>query len=135
MIDNIWFGSCADFSKSGIIISNITDHYAFFSVFGERQASSSDAYLEISKRMLTANNREQLKNAIANYNFAPIMNINCIESSYNMFSDNLKNLYDRYCPIKNVRVKRLDVSKPYITLEIKKMLRAKQSCKRSTIKD
>ena len=60
LINNIWFGSCADFSKSGIIMSNITDHYAIFCVFGERQASSSDAYVEISKRMLTANNREQL---------------------------------------------------------------------------
>ena len=75
--------------------------------------------------MLTENNREQLKNVIANYDFAPIMNINCIESLYNMFSDTLKNLYDRYCLIKNVRVKRLDVSKPYITLEIKNMLRDK----------
>ena len=45
LIDNIWFGSCADFSKSGIIMSNITDHYAIFSVFGERQTSSSDAYM------------------------------------------------------------------------------------------
>ena len=67
LIDNIWFGSCADFFKSGIIMSNITDHYAIFCVFCERQASSSDGYVEISKRMLTANNREQLKNAIANY--------------------------------------------------------------------
>ena len=67
LIDNIWFGSCADLSKSGIIMSNITDHYAISCVFDERQASSSDSYVEISKRMLTANNREQLKNAIANY--------------------------------------------------------------------
>ena len=95
-------------------MSNITDYYAIFSVFGECQASSSDAYVEISKRMLSANNREQLKNAIADYDFAPNMNINCIESSYNIISDTLKNLYDRYCPIKNVRVKRLDVFKPYI---------------------
>ena len=108
-------------------MSNITDYYAIFSVFGECQASSSDAYVEISKRMLSANNREQLKNAIADYDFAPNMNINCIESSYNIISDTLKNLYDRYCPIKNVRVKRLDVFKPYIyiTVEIKNMLMVK----------
>ena len=96
-----------------------------FNVFCRRVSSCSDSYVEISRRKLNAENREQLKSAIINCDFSSIMNRNSVETSYNMFAGVLKTLYDTQCPFNNTRVKRLDVSKPFITSEIKCMLKLK----------
>ena len=57
-----------------------------------------------------------------------------METSYNMFAGILKTLYDTHCPINNTRLKRLDVSKPIITPEIKCMLKLKHKLQKNIIK-
>ena len=91
LIDNIWINGNVE-SKFGIIMSNISDHYAIFNIFCRRVSSCSDSYVEISRRKLNAENREQLKSAIINYYFSSIMNLNSVETSYNMFAGILKTL-------------------------------------------
>ena len=72
LIDNIWINGNVEFTKSEIIMSNISDHCAIFNVFCRRVPSCSDSYVEISRRKLNAENREQLKSAIINYDFSSI---------------------------------------------------------------
>ena len=82
-------------------------------------------FVEVSKRVVNVENMEKFHLAIADCNFEQIMNSNCVETAYNLFSSKLKLLYDTNCPIKRVIVKKLDVEKPYITPEIKNMLKRK----------
>ena len=65
---------------------NISDHYAIFNVFCRRASSCSDNYVEISRKKLNAESREQLKSAIINYDFSFIINFNSVEALCNMFA-------------------------------------------------
>ena len=47
------------------------------------------------------------------------------EEAYKEFNDNLRLMFDESCPYKTVKIKKLDIKKPYITSEIKRLIRAK----------
>ena len=47
-----------------------------------------------------------------------------------IFSSDLLSIYDSFCPIKTVKLKNLDVKKPYITSEIKQLLKEKHRLKK-----
>ena len=48
------------------------------------------------------------------------------EEAYNMFSDKIGEFLGANCPSKKIRVKKLDISKPYITSDIKRLIKEKQ---------
>ena len=124
LIDNIFINNYANFAKAGIVMTNISDHYAVFSVF-RRNSSQSGAYVEFNRRIAHRENLERLKNSFADNDFTPVLGNENAEASYNLFVDNVRLIYDAICPAKKVRIKRLDILKPYITSEIKELLRSK----------
>ena len=124
LIDNIFINNYANFAKAGIVMTNISDHYAVFSVF-RRNSSQSGAYVEFNRRIAHRENLERLKNSFADNDFTPVLGNENAEASCNLFVDNVRLIYDAICPARKVRIKRLDILKPYITSEIKELLRSK----------
>ena len=53
-----------------------------------------------------------------------------VNEVYATFIDQFKKLYDESCPVKAVRVKKLDILKPYITREIKALIKEKHRLQR-----
>ena len=124
LIDNTFINNYANFAKAGIVMTNISDHYAVFSVF-RRNSSQSGAYVEFNRRIAQRENLERLKNSFADNDFTPVLGNENAKASYNLFVDNVRLIYDAICPAREVRIKRLDILKPYITSEIKELLRSK----------
>ena len=122
---DIFVNSCSKFVEAGIVMTNISDHYGVFNVFRRSGVRVSEAFVEVSKRVVNVENMEKFRLAIADCNFERIMNSRCVETAYNLFSSKVKLLYDTNCPIKRVRVKKLNAEKPDITPEIKNMLKRK----------
>ena len=52
-------------------------------------------------------------------------NENSVENAYNVFSDKLNELLEMNCPLKKVKMKKLDISKPYITNDLKQLIKEK----------
>ena len=67
---------------------------------------------------------------IRSYNWESIKNENSVENAYNVFSDKLNELLDVNCPLKKVKMKKLDISKPYITSDIKQLIKEKHKLQR-----
>ena len=122
---DIFVNSCSTFVEAGIAMTNISDRYGVFNVFRISGVRVSEVFVEVSKRVVNVENIENFRLALADCNFEQIMNSNCVEKAYDLFSSKLKLLYDTKYPIKRVRVKKLDVQKPYTTPEIRNMLKRK----------
>ena len=125
LIDNIWISSYSDFLRSGIVMTNISDHYAVYSVVGGMKSSVAAGFTEITKRILNPDNLLQVKAAIERHNFDEVFTRGNVDESYDLFSSDLLSIYDSFCPVKTVKFKNLDVKKPYITSEIKQLLKEK----------
>ena len=127
LIDNIWRTATPGdrLYLSGIVMSNITDHYSVFNVIEVEEAIVESAYIEINKRMLRDENMSILSERIRSYEWKNIERLNNIEEAYKEFNDNLKFMFDESGPNKTIKIKKLDITKPYITSEIKRLIRDK----------
>ena len=111
-------------------MSNITDHYSVFNVIEVEEAIVESAYIEINKRMLKDENMSILSERIRSYEWKNIERLNNVEEAYKEFNDNLKLMFDESCPNKTIKIKKLDIKKPYITSEIKRLIRDKHRLQR-----
>ena len=73
-----------------------------------------DRYVTVTKRVLSEEKINSLTECNAEYSWDDVKNVDCVEDAYNTFITAVKDMYDINCPIKDVRMKKLDVSKPYI---------------------
>ena len=55
----------------------------------------------------------------------PILTVNDVEDAYATFASVLQSLYNEHCPLKTVRIKRLDAENPYISTDLKKLIKEK----------
>ena len=65
-----------------------------------------------------------LNESICGYDWGTIKQVTSAEDSY-MFSDKLNNLLNINCPYRKLKIKKLDVNKPYITSDIKTIIKEK----------
>ena len=130
LLDHIWINDILDVDETGIIMSNISDHYPVFSKHNLESNNNMDVYVEVKRRMCGRRNIDRLAEAIAEFDWSLILNISHVESAYDFFAQNFKKLYDQHCPVKIVRNKVLDVKKPYISSEIKQLIKEKHKMQR-----
>ena len=90
LIDNIFVNNCSPFVEAGIVVTNISDHLGVFNVFRRSGVRVSKAFVEVSKRVINAENMEKFRLAITDCNFEQIMNNSCVETAYNFLSCKLK---------------------------------------------
>ena len=112
--------------NSGVILSNISDHFSLFNIIEVKSDSSEDSdYVEIKKRQMNEHNINCLNESICGYDWETIKQVTSAEDAYNMFSDMLTDFLNINCPYRKFKIKKLDVNKPYITSDIKTMIKEK----------
>ena len=124
LIDNIFCNNIKALNMSGIILSDVSDHFAVFSSFSINKAKPA-GYVEISRRDMKQDNLSMLKVSISNYDWNSLKANQSVNELYNNFSDKIANLYDAHCPVKTFKVKIIDRDKPYINGQIKQVLKEK----------
>ena len=72
--------------------------------------------------------------AISEYDWSNILTVNDVEDAYATFASALQSLYNEHCPLKTVRIKRLDAEKPYISTDLRKKKTHKRNAQSSKIK-
>ena len=98
-------------------MTNNSDHYVVYSVVGGMKLSVAAGFTEITKRILNPDNLLQVEAAIERHNFDEVFTRGNVDESYDLFSKDILSIYDSFCPVKTVKLKNLDVKKPYITSE------------------
>ena len=73
-------------------------------------------YINVKRRLCTQANKDRLAQAISEYDWSSILTVNDAEDAYATFASALQSLYNEHCPLKTVRIKRLDAEKPYVSL-------------------
>ena len=134
LIDHMWttssFGNSFNLCESEVILSNITDHYSIFNLFSVGGIVTDERYVEIEKRVITDESKEFLSNRINSWDWECLKNLRSVNEVYDTFIDQFKKLYDESCSVKAVRVKKLDLLKPYITREIIALIKEKHRLQR-----
>lgn len=125
LIDHIWTND-GNVPVSGIILSDISDHFTLLcNIVVNDSSDRNDVYVEYSSRLKYDRVKDSIMCDINNYDWVSLCSNVDIEQCYTIFNDAIRAIYDKHCAIIVKRVKRLDVMKPYISNEIKCMLREK----------
>ena len=112
--------ACINLKLSGVVLTNITDHCAILNTSRWEDSFGSDRYVTVTKRVLSEEEMNSLTECIAEYSWDDVKNVDCVEDAYSTFITAVRDMYDINCPNNGVRMKKLDMSKPYINKEIKK---------------
>ena len=132
LIDHIWSNNINKFTSSGVVLSTITDHYPIFMqmAVGGR-IDRDDAYTKIIRR---ENNYNELVSRFNTVDWSFVREADGVNNAYNGFADRIECIFSEVCPLKEVRVKKLDLEKPYITRNIKNMIKEKHRLQKLSVR-
>ena len=67
-------------------------------------------------RQVNETNLSYVKTCIDDYDWNSLKNIVSVEELYDKFSETINGIYNTCCPVRKIKVKRLDSLKPYISI-------------------
>ena len=115
LIDNILTNTDTDKIKSGIILTDISDHLPIFMV-ENRQVSIENEITTIYKRQYSDGNVKKLRELIQNYaDWELIKSCKDAESAYNLFIRIFSSLYDEAFPKIERKIKTKYLKCPWMT--------------------
>ena len=134
LIDHIWFNDNSCVRSSGIILSGATDHFPIYINLNFQPIQNDNIYVFHYKRINNIRNNNLFKTLISDYDWSAIFEESCVESLYNTFHSKLSEIYNECFPLLQRKRKKLDVVKPYITSEIKSLIKEKHKLQRKYFK-
>lgn len=127
LLDNIFTNVFDNKIKSGICVSDITDHYPIFQITSSLPIKLNPGRITY-KRSFTQCNMRSFVNHIQLTNWNHIINENSVNQSYTLFLDKFTSIYDHCFPVRrlsiNSRSNRIP-RKPWITSAILTSIRRK----------
>ncbi len=97
LIDHLYSNSITSIGKSGIIITDVADHFGtFFISNGQRQRQK---IVKRQKRSFSQNNINKFKEALKQINFSHISRIDCPNRAYNEFIIIYLKLFEESFPL------------------------------------
>ena len=131
LIDNIFISRCNDFTTSGVITSLISDHFTVFVSFSKcGRTNDCSSYVEVERRKINDLSLATLKSSLENCDWERLKGIQDAECAYSEFARVISDNFDACCPVVSYKVKKNDIDKPYITTEIKALIRQKHKVQR-----
>ena len=115
LIDNVFTSELCVPIKSGILISDLTDHLPVFCLIGcnnKLQDTKSACYEFI--RQVNPNNISKFNDYLQNEDWSDILRNDDVDNLYNDFMTIFTTGYDQCCPLKKVKIKATSL-KPWLT--------------------
>ena len=130
LIDQIWCNRLSEVSGCAVIFSTISDHFPI-SLWQQNSFSpenTSDSYVTYKCRKQNDQCHHDFREYLKKYmNFNYYRSVYNAEELYNRFIDDLTVAFNTCYPIIEKTRKKLDVSKPYITSELKIKIKYKHT--------
>ena len=121
LIDNISCNYINVLCHSGIVTTDFSDHFAIFTSFKMNNHVDNFVFTEVKRRDMKEENLRMLRYSLSEASWADIKNMVSIDELYNCFSEKIHDIYNSSCPVRIIKIKKLDRIKPYINAEIKKI--------------
>ena len=102
MLDHIWTNDLSFVQNSGIVMSNISDHFAVFCEYRGNIFTNGVDYINVKRRLCTQANKDRLAQAISEYDWSSILTVNDVEDANATFASALQSLYNEHCPLKTI---------------------------------
>ena len=119
LIDNIWCNSLSksEDNTSGIIIDDVSDHLPIFHLSRSNLVKqSNDKCTEIRySRKENDSNVSKMLDVLCNYNWDVVLQEKDVNKAYNNFTEIYQNIYNKCCPLVQIKSKRKDSNKPWMT--------------------
>ena len=122
IIDNIWIKNVGiEESKSGIIFSEISDHFPIFLKvpINVPRVDNSETYVSYEYRLRNEQCDLNFRLLLEQIDFENYYEINDVEVLYNTFANDLNLAYNSAYPVVRRKKKVLDLGKPYINSELR----------------
>ena len=125
IIDHIYVNYATHKSKSGIIITDVSDHFGIF--YLEEKSSKHISNEMIEKRIYSERNIIKFRDHLRENNFRNVLETECAENSYNNFIDTFKSTFDKAFPVTKCKPNKKHIKKvPWITDGLLTSSRTKQ---------
>ena len=136
IIDNIFTNDFCGHMTSGFIVTPLSDHLPTFAIFHQRKQYHDKAPRLVTKRDLGSKNKAKFREWVRNWGPSVSLNANTIEEDASVFFQHLKQGYDACFPPKQVRLKRIDIEKPWLhNEEMLSKLKERNRLHASTLKN
>ena len=126
LIDNIFCNRVDEVASSGVITTNISDHYAVFA--REKFPTLTEDSISINYRVFSDENLSNLKNSLQDINW----NLNeGADEAYDLFQSTLPSIFNEHFPIHTKTISSCGKSIPWITPGILAAILKKKSLPKS----
>ena len=135
LLDHIWTNCLHSLVSSGIVYTHLSDHFAVFSMFNLNVTNhSTQTKLKKTYRVHNQTNLDNFKLDLMNTDWKPFYDSNDPNECFDIFHTLLYTIYERNFPLKSKEIKPHHQNKPYITEEIKKLIKERNRLQRKYIK-
>ena len=114
LIDHIYTNNFKSIIKSGIIITDVADHFGTFHLVKNKTAAPHK--MPFKKRIITEAKLTIFKQYLDQTDFTSIYSIECPDMAYNVFIDYYKQCYDKAFPFIDIKPNKTIVKRePWMT--------------------
>ena len=114
LIDHIYTNDLSSPYKSGIIITDLADHFGIFTM--PTKVCKKTRHTTNDIRVISDINVAAFNSYLQNTNFTDVIQSDCANSAYNIFLDKYKLAFNQAFPMKTIRGKKHEVQhEPWIT--------------------
>ena len=104
-------------STSGIIITDVADHFGTFHIVNKCKQPPVQKYSQI--RQMKTDNVLRFNNILANANYSSVLLSDCPNYAYHTFMEIYTNAFNQACPVKSIKTpKRYIKREPWVTTGI-----------------
>ncbi len=116
LIDHIYANKKLLNATSGILITDLADHFGIFTLYHTNQKNTNIKKTQKTYRSLNETNTSNFNNLLQTANFQAVFNENCPDISYNKFMYLFKEIFNTSFPIRtSTAVKKYQKHSPWIT--------------------
>ena len=124
LIDNNFCNRVDEVELSGVITTNISDHYPVFA--REKFPTLSEDSISINYKVFSDENLSNFKNSLQDINWNPVLINDDADKAYDLFQSTLLTVFNAHFPIQTKNIASGGKSKPWITPGILATIRRKR---------
>ena len=125
LIDNVFVNDINRVFRSGILMSDISDHLPIFLICKSNQRINSNVQQTYYKRDMSHSNIDKFRNTLAAHCWESVLRKDSCDSAYEVFLSEFNLMYNSCIPLKEMRSKKKKPLKPWITPAILKSCKKK----------
>lgn len=124
LLDHIWSND-PNVIMSGIVRLCVTDHFPVFVCRESKSCNTQSTYETVFVRNMCSSNKTKFSEALSHVSWVETLACENVDDMYSSFCSKLIDLYNECFPLLEKRKKKLDIEKPYITSEIRGLIKEK----------